>query len=147
MERFKGYAGRTGKHLSTTGTKIRLWVNIFWNLPSNGDNGRTKLNDLRRELRRCTTAPLCEIHNPLSRRARARRWRDKASRTPYPRTKPTATPIRNSIFSILRGQKKGPGDGETWPKATAYRGSFRGRGLDDVWSGFSVAAFKKDKRL
>jgi hypothetical protein len=33
------------------------------------------------------------------------------------------------------------------PKATAFLGVFGGRGLDDVWPGFSVAAFKKDKRL
>ena len=34
-----------------------------------------------------------------------------------------------------------------WPKGTAFSGHFRGRGVDDVWPGFSVAAFKKDKRL
>jgi hypothetical protein len=40
-----------------------------------------------------------------------------------------------------------PGASETWPKGTAFSGHFRGRGVDDVWPGFSVAAFKKDKRL
>ena len=44
------------------------------------------------------------------------------------------------------GQKKGPGDGEAWPKATAHLGIIGGRGVDDIWSGFSVAALKKDKR-
>jgi hypothetical protein len=44
-------------------------------------------------------------------------------------------------------QKKGPGDGKTWPKATAFLGVFGGRGLDGVWPGFSVTAFRKDKRL
>ena len=34
------------------------------------------------------------------------------------------------------GQKKGPGDGETWPKATAHSGIIGGRGVDDIWSGF-----------
>jgi hypothetical protein len=36
---------------------------------------------------------------------------------------------------------------ETWPKATAFFWGIGGRGLDGVWPGFSVAAFKKDKRL
>ena len=29
-------------------------------------------------------------------------------------------------------QKKGPGDGETWPKKPRVWGVFGGRGLDDV---------------
>jgi hypothetical protein len=32
---------------------------------------------------------------------------------------------------------------KTWPKATRVSGVFGGRGLDDVWPGFSVAAFEK----
>jgi hypothetical protein len=43
--------------------------------------------------------------------------------------------------------KEGPGDSETWPKATAFWGVFGGRGLDGVWPGFSGAAIKKDKQL
>jgi hypothetical protein len=43
--------------------------------------------------------------------------------------------------------KEGPGDRETWPKATAFWGVFGGRGLDGVWPGFSGAAIKKDKQL
>jgi hypothetical protein len=33
------------------------------------------------------------------------------------------------------------------PKKTAFFKGSGGRGLDDVWPGFTVAAFKKDKRL
>jgi len=48
---------------------------------------------------------------------------------------------------ILRRQKKGPGDGETWPQSNRVFGGIWGTRSDGVWPGFSVAAFKKDKRL
>ena len=43
----------------------------------------------------------------------------------------------------VSNKRKGQAVVGTWPKATAFIGAFRGRGIGDVWRGASVAAFKK----
>jgi hypothetical protein len=51
-------------------------------------------------------------------------------------------------FLYPRSQKKGPSDDDRPdPKKPNRAIGSGGRGFDDVWPGFCVAAFKKDKRL
>jgi hypothetical protein len=53
---------------------------------------------------------------------------------------------RATILNLI-AKRRGQAMVKPGPKATAFLGVFGGRGQDDVWPGFSVAAFKKDKRL